>query len=106
MPGDLSDRAHCEDVVAQTLERFGKLDILVNNAAQQFLDDPLDELSEDRRQRMIASNVTAYIHLTQAALPHLTEGATGRWPLIQRRGARRSRFSAPWPSNWPTGASA
>jgi len=76
IPGDLGKKAQCEDAVAKTVEKFGGLDILVNNGAQQFLDDPLDELSEERLERMISSNILSYIHCTQAAMPHLKEGAS------------------------------
>ena len=75
IPGDLGVKANASAAVERTAERFGGLDILVNNGAQQWIDDDLAELSEDRLRRMMDSNVLAYFFATQAALPHLKEGA-------------------------------
>ncbi len=73
--GDLADKDHAAKVVEKTIERFGKLDILVNNAAQQWLDKGATDLDEETLRRTIDSNVMAYFFVTQAALPHLGEGA-------------------------------
>lgn len=73
--GDLADKRHAENTVTQTVDRFGKLDILINNAAQQWVDQDLTELSEDTLRRTMDSNVMSYFFCTQAALPHLEEGA-------------------------------
>jgi len=73
--GDLGHKENCEAAVAKTLERFGKIDILINNAAQQFIDEDFAEISEETLRRMIDSNVMSYFFMTQAALPHLDEGA-------------------------------
>ncbi|MBV0911199.1 SDR family oxidoreductase [Anianabacter salinae] len=75
LKGDLGDKAHAEDVVARTVDRFGRLDIVINNAAQQWLDQDLTELEESRLRRIIDSNVMAPVFVTQAALPHLKDGA-------------------------------
>ena len=75
IPGDLGRKQHAEEAVAKTVERFGKLDILINNAAQQWLDEDLTELSEETLRRTMDSNVMSYFFCTQAALPHLKEGA-------------------------------
>ena len=75
IPGDLGTKAHAEEAVAKTVERFGKLDILVNNAAQQFLDEDFADLEEETLRRTIDSNVFAHVFMTQAAIPHLKEGS-------------------------------
>ncbi|ETX15089.1 short-chain dehydrogenase [Roseivivax halodurans JCM 10272] len=75
IPGDLGEKDHAESAIRQTLDRFGKLDVLVVNAAQQWLDDGLEDISEERLRRTIDSNVMHPMFLTQAALPHLKEGA-------------------------------
>lgn len=75
MPGDLGEKDHATKVVSATVEAFGQLDILINNAAMQWLDKDLTELPEDKLRRTIASNILSGIFCTQAALPHLKEGA-------------------------------
>ncbi|WP_424968887.1 glucose 1-dehydrogenase [Dinoroseobacter sp. S375] len=74
--GDLGKKAHAEEAVNATMIKFGKLDILINNAAQQWLDEDLTELSEETLRRTMDSNVMSYFFCTQAALPHLESGAS------------------------------
>lgn len=76
LPGDLSDPAHCREVIARTVAEFGRLDILVSNAAFQMNRPTLEEVSDDEWDYTWASNVDAYFHLVKAALPHLTAGAS------------------------------
>ncbi len=75
LPGDLGVKAMATDAVEKTVKAFGQLDILVNNAAMQWIDADLTELSEDRLRRMMDSNVMSCFFCTQAALPHLKSGA-------------------------------
>lgn len=75
MAGDVGDEAFCRDVVRQTIDRFKRLDILVNNAAEQHEVDDLTELDAGQLERTFRSNVFSYFYLTKAALPHLREGA-------------------------------
>ena len=72
--GDLGEKAHCEAAVAKTVETYGQLDVLIVNAAMQWLDDGLEDISEERLRRTIDSNVMHPMFITQAALPHLKEG--------------------------------
>ena len=73
--GDLGVKAHATDAVARTVKTFGQLDILINNAAMQWMDEDLTQLSEETLRRTMDSNVMSYFFCTQAALPHLKEGA-------------------------------
>ena len=75
LPGDLADRAHASDVVTRTVERFGALDVLVNNAARQWAVEDLRDLEEKQLRATFDSNVMAVFFVTQAALEHLKEGA-------------------------------
>lgn len=73
--GDVQDRAFCQDAVRRTLERFGQLDVLVNNAAYQEHAQGLEELTEERLELTFRTNIFGYFHMAQAAVPHLKEGS-------------------------------
>ncbi len=73
--GDVRDATFCRDAVQQTVEAFGKLDILVNNAAFQQHAESLEDLSEERFDATLKTNVYGYFHMAQAALPHLKRGS-------------------------------
>lgn len=75
MPGDLGDRQHAAEVVERTVAELGKLDILVNNAAEQHPRKEPEEIDEQQLVSTFRTNVFAMFHLTQAALPHLQSGA-------------------------------
>jgi NAD(P)-dependent dehydrogenase (short-subunit alcohol dehydrogenase family) len=74
--GDIGDKAFCEEAITETLARFGKIDIVVNNAAEQHQQEDLTGISEDQLERTFRTNVFGYFFLTQAALPHLEPGST------------------------------
>jgi NAD(P)-dependent dehydrogenase (short-subunit alcohol dehydrogenase family) len=76
IPGDVTDKRFCEKAVAKTLEAFGKLDILVNNAAFQEHADRLEDLSEEHFDLTIRTNLYGSFHMTKAAVPHLKEGSS------------------------------
>ncbi len=75
VPGDIADPAHCRQIVAEVVKRFGRIDILVNNAAHQALFDRIEEISDQEWRRTFAVNIDAIFHLTKAALPHMPKGA-------------------------------
>ena len=75
IPGDLGDKAHCEKVVAQTVERFGKLDVLVNNAGEQHPDKDIRDITVEQLQRTFQTNIFSQFYMVQAARPHLKKGA-------------------------------
>jgi len=75
IPGDVSDKAHCQYVVQQTIRVFGKLNIVVNNAAQQYPQESLENISEEQLLKTFGTNIFSYFYITQAALPHLKEGS-------------------------------
>jgi NAD(P)-dependent dehydrogenase (short-subunit alcohol dehydrogenase family) len=74
--GDIGDKDFCEEAISETLARFGKIDIVVNNAAEQHVQEDLTGISEAQLERTFRTNVFGYFFLTQAALPHLEAGAT------------------------------
>ena len=76
IPGDVKDAAFCKDAVAQTVKAFGGLDVLVNNAAFQEHAESIEELSEERFDETLRTNVYGYFHMAKAAVPHLKAGAS------------------------------
>ncbi|MEN0084157.1 MAG: SDR family oxidoreductase [Leifsonia sp.] len=74
--GDVSDPQHCRDLVARTVEELGGLDILVSNAAYQMTHESLEEIPDEEWDHTIATNVSAFFHLTKAAIPHLKPGSS------------------------------
>ncbi|WP_082638513.1 SDR family oxidoreductase [Lysobacter antibioticus] len=74
--GDVRDPKFCEAAVAQTVAQFGRLDVLVNNAAFQLHAQSLEELSDAHLQETLQTNIAGYFHMARAALPHLGQGAS------------------------------
>ncbi|KHA64714.1 MULTISPECIES: SDR family oxidoreductase [unclassified Sphingomonas] len=75
LPGDIRDRDHCAALVERTVADLGKLDILVNNAAAQTMNETLDDIDDDEMQDAFSANVFAMIRLAKAAVPHMKPGA-------------------------------
>ena len=75
LAGDVRDAKVCKRLVEQTVDEFGKLDILVNNAAFQQHQETLEDVSEEQWDRTFKTNIYAYFFMTKAALPHLEEGS-------------------------------
>lgn len=76
IPGDVRDQGFCQQAVNQVLERFTHIDILVNNAAFQEHAESLLDLSEERFDLTMKTNVYGYFHMAKAVLPHLQRGAS------------------------------
>ena len=75
LPGDIRDRDHCTTLVERTVAEFGGLDVLVNNAAAQTMNEGLDSIDDDEMQGAFAANVFAMIRLAKAAAPHMKPGS-------------------------------
>jgi NAD(P)-dependent dehydrogenase (short-subunit alcohol dehydrogenase family) len=74
--GDISDAQHCRDIVATAVEEFGRVDILVNNAAYQMTHESLEEIPDEEWDYTFATNVSAMFHLCKAAVPHMAPGSS------------------------------
>jgi NAD(P)-dependent dehydrogenase (short-subunit alcohol dehydrogenase family) len=76
VPGDLADRAHAKTIVPKAIEAFGKVDVLVNNAAFQMSHPTLEEISDDEWDHTVALNLSAMFTLCKDAIPHMQPGAS------------------------------
>jgi NAD(P)-dependent dehydrogenase (short-subunit alcohol dehydrogenase family) len=75
MPGDVTKADFCRQAVEKTVKEFGKLDILVNNAAYQHNQKSIEEITEEQFDRTFKTNIYGYFFMAKAALPHLKEGS-------------------------------
>ncbi len=76
VPGDVSVPQHCRDIVARAVEEFGRVDILVNNAAYQMNRESLEEIPDEEWDYTFQTNISAMFHLCKAALPHMAPGSS------------------------------
>ncbi|WP_111766407.1 SDR family oxidoreductase [Nakamurella deserti] len=76
LPGDITSKAWCEELVAKAVEGLGGLDILVNNAGKQQNVDSITDLDDDEFDETFKTNVYATFRITKAAVPHLVPGST------------------------------
>jgi NAD(P)-dependent dehydrogenase (short-subunit alcohol dehydrogenase family) len=74
--GDIADESFCEQVIDDTVKSFGRLDVLVNNAAEQHEVDDLLELTAEQIERTFRTNVFSFFYLAKAALRHMKKGAS------------------------------
>ncbi len=75
IPGDIGSEAFCCQAVEQTVSELGRLDILVNNAAEQHPQDSIEQITEQQLERTFRTNIFSFFFLTKAALPHLKPGS-------------------------------
>ena len=73
--GDIGNSSFCTDVVAEVVKKFGRIDILVNNAAEQHLQPDFAQITDDQIERTFRTNIFGQMFLTRAALPHLPDGS-------------------------------
>lgn len=76
IPGDIGDEQHCRDAVEKVVSTFGRLDILVNNAAEQHPQKSILDISEEQLVRTFRTNIFSQFFMVKAALPHLKEGSS------------------------------
>jgi NAD(P)-dependent dehydrogenase (short-subunit alcohol dehydrogenase family) len=74
--GDIASAGHCADLVARTVEAFGRVDVIVNNAAFQKGADSIDEISVEDWNRHYAVNIHAMFYIVKAAVPHMKPGSS------------------------------
>ena len=76
LPGDLGDAAQCTAIVNDTVEKFGRIDVLVNNAAFQMTYQSLEDIPDEDWVKTFYVNITAMFRICKAALPHMAEGSS------------------------------
>ncbi len=76
VPGDISEEAQCQAVIQKAVDEFGRIDILVNNAAHQMTVDGIADVSTELLDRTFKTNIYAMFWLVKAALPHMPEGGS------------------------------
>jgi NAD(P)-dependent dehydrogenase (short-subunit alcohol dehydrogenase family) len=76
MPGDLADKAHCVAIVNDTVAKFGRIDVLVNNAAFQMTHETLEEIPDEEWVKTFDINITAMFRICKAALPSMARGSS------------------------------
>ena len=76
IPGDVRDPAFCRDAVAKTVNAFGKLSVLVNNAAFQEHAKSIEDITDEHFDETLRTNLYGYFHMTRAASPHLGSGCS------------------------------
>ncbi len=75
-PGDIGDVQFCREVIGRIVQELGRLDIVVNNAAEQHPTEDLLGITPEQLERTFRTNIFGMFYLTQAALPHLAEDST------------------------------
>ncbi|WP_405384204.1 SDR family oxidoreductase [Maribacter sp. LLG6340-A2] len=76
LKGDVKDEEFCKAAIKETIAHFGKLNVLVNNAAMQFPAEQLENISSSNFQKTFETNIYAYFYLSKAAMAHLSKGDT------------------------------
>jgi NAD(P)-dependent dehydrogenase (short-subunit alcohol dehydrogenase family) len=76
IPGDVKDSSFCTSAVERTVKEFGKLDVLVNNAAFQEHADSIDDITDQRLEETMKTNIFGYFYMARAALKHMKQGAS------------------------------
>ncbi|MGC9380745.1 SDR family oxidoreductase [Streptomyces sp. MH13] len=76
VPGDLADPEHCRAVVRKAVDMFGRIDVLVPNAAYQMTRESLEDIPDEEWDHTLAVNLSALFHLSKAAVPHMPPGGS------------------------------
>ena len=76
VPGDIASAKHCRTLVKKTVDAFGRIDVLVNNAAHQATFKTIEDIPDDEWERTFAVNISAMFYITKAAVPHMPKGSS------------------------------
>lgn len=76
VPGDIGDEAHCQRLVEEAVQQFGRIDVLVNNAAYQMYREGIQSISAEELEHTYRTNIFSMFYLCKAALPHMQPGSS------------------------------
>lgn len=76
IPGDITNSSFCTDAINNTVNKFGGLDILVNNAAVQYVQTDISSITDEQLEKTFKTNIFSMFYLVRAALPHLKQGSS------------------------------
>jgi len=76
IPGNIGENTFCKDTIIKTINELGKIDILVNNAAEQHPQNSIEDITVEQLEKTFKTNIFSMFYMVKAALPHLKEGAT------------------------------
>jgi len=74
--GDVGDESFCRSAVDQTVDRFGKIDVLINNAGEQHPQENPEDITSEQIERTFRTNIFAQFYMVKAALPHMKKGTS------------------------------
>jgi len=77
LPGDISNSEFCSEAVEKTISKFGHLDILVNNAAQQYVQDSIEQISDEQLERTFKVNIFSFFYMARSVIPHMKKQKGG-----------------------------
>jgi NAD(P)-dependent dehydrogenase (short-subunit alcohol dehydrogenase family) len=73
--GDIGYEDFCREAVGQTLSEFGRIDILINNAAEQHVQSSIEHISAEQLERTFRTNFFSYLYFAKAVVPYLSPGS-------------------------------
>lgn len=76
LPADVSEEENCKELVQKTIDEFGKLDILVNNAAVQYPTERIEDITAEQWDKTFRTNIHSVFYMSKHAVPHMTQGNT------------------------------
>ena len=76
VPGDISRAANCRSLVEKAVKEFSRIDVLVNNAANQMTFESIDEIPDEEWDKTFATNISSMFYITKAAVPHMKPGSS------------------------------
>ncbi|MDT8861460.1 SDR family oxidoreductase [Alkalihalobacillus sp. MEB130] len=76
LAGDIGEEAFCQKAIEQTITTYGALDCLINNAAEQYYQENIEDISVEQLERTFKTNIFSCFHFIKAAMPHLKQGST------------------------------